>query len=296
MALFITGDTHGAESCGYDSRDGYVSRLNMRNFPQQKYLTKDDYVVICGDFGGVFDTDRRYFRESESEKHHLDWLDSRNFTTLFVPGNHENYDRLRGNTNEFGLHGWLFEKMDEENREAFRNGYPQKTWHGGIVRVIRPSVLMLESGVFDLSGFRCFVYGGAASHDISGGILDPGDYQTEKQYRQAYQRMAEKGEPFRVRGLTFWDQEIPGNKEEHFARTALDAVHWKVDLVFTHQCPSSLLKEIDESPEPDRVSQYLELLKGNLTFSQWYFGHHHENMDFSDPRMHMLYDRIICLD
>lgn len=54
-------------------------------------MTKDDdYVIICGDFGGVWD----FEIESMREKMNLEWLNSRNFTTLFVDGNHENYTRL----------------------------------------------------------------------------------------------------------------------------------------------------------------------------------------------------------
>ena len=37
----------------------------------------------------------------------------------------------------------------------------------------RPSVFMLEPGVFDIDGVKIFAYGGAPSHDIQGGILNP---------------------------------------------------------------------------------------------------------------------------
>ena len=41
MAIFMTGDTHGD-----------FSRFSARAFPEQKDLSKADYVIICGDFGG----------------------------------------------------------------------------------------------------------------------------------------------------------------------------------------------------------------------------------------------------
>ena len=63
-------------------------------------MGKEDYVVICGDFGGVWDVDRFKVQESPEEKNALDWLESKPFTTLFIPGNHENYDRLIGCSNE----------------------------------------------------------------------------------------------------------------------------------------------------------------------------------------------------
>lgn len=40
--IYITGDTHA----------GFKHRFNMDNFPEQREMTKDDYVIICGDFGG----------------------------------------------------------------------------------------------------------------------------------------------------------------------------------------------------------------------------------------------------
>ena len=39
--IYITGDTHG----------DWMSRLNVHVFPEQKEMTKDDTVIICGDFG-----------------------------------------------------------------------------------------------------------------------------------------------------------------------------------------------------------------------------------------------------
>lgn len=39
MAIFMTGDTHGD-----------FSRFSARAFPEQKDLSKADYVIICGDY------------------------------------------------------------------------------------------------------------------------------------------------------------------------------------------------------------------------------------------------------
>ena len=50
--IYITGDCHS----------DFV-RFNKENFPEQKEMCKDDYVIICGDFGGVWDTE-----ESKREK------------------------------------------------------------------------------------------------------------------------------------------------------------------------------------------------------------------------------------
>lgn len=71
--IFITGDTHGD-----------FTRFNTRIFPEQKEMAKNDYVIICGDFG--------IWEDSKWERY---WLNDKPFTTLFVTGNHSNYDLLR---------------------------------------------------------------------------------------------------------------------------------------------------------------------------------------------------------
>ena len=54
MAIYVTGDTHGADRLfGYKDVNGYIPRFNTKNFPEQRDLTKDDIMIICGDFGGI---------------------------------------------------------------------------------------------------------------------------------------------------------------------------------------------------------------------------------------------------
>lgn len=100
--IYITGDCH---------RD--FSRFNTKNFPEQHEMTKEDFVIICGDFGGVWD----YGKESKEEKYLLDWLEEKPFTTLFVSGNHENFDDLMPHARDFSreLGSFLFAKSCKQN-------------------------------------------------------------------------------------------------------------------------------------------------------------------------------------
>ena len=100
--IYITGDCH---------QD--FERFNIDVFSDLKEMTKDDCVIICGDFGGVWNRNEESSREAKL----MDWLENRPFTTLFVDGNHENFDRLYA--------------------------YPVEKWHGGKVHKIRPSVIHL---------------------------------------------------------------------------------------------------------------------------------------------------------
>ena len=122
--IYVTGDTHGN-----------FRRFQPEYFPEQAGLTKNDVVIIAGDFGGV------WFGDSRDDET-LDWLERLPFTLAFVCGNHENYDALER--------------------------YPVAEWHGGKVHRVRPHVLHLMRGqVFELESYRFFTMGGAKSHDTN---------------------------------------------------------------------------------------------------------------------------------
>ena len=147
MALYVKGDIHGNPSS-----------FSSSAFPEGKTLTREDYVLILGDFGMVWN----YKGETANESYWLDWLEDKPWTTLFIDGNHENFDRL--------------------------DALPQADWHGGKVSYIRPHILHLKRGyVFDIDGCKCFCMGGASSHDIRDGILDiEKDAKLIKQWEKDY--------------------------------------------------------------------------------------------------------------
>ncbi len=122
--IFVTGDTHIPIN---------VRKLDKKNFKEQKELTKNDFVIICGDFGGIWDG-------SKHDTEWLDWLNKKNFTTLFVDGNHENFELL--------------------------NSYPVEIWNGGKVHFIRDSIIHLMRGqIFNIDGNKIFTFGGGTSID-----------------------------------------------------------------------------------------------------------------------------------
>ena len=76
--IFLTGDIHGNID---------IKKLNTKNFPEQRNLTKNDVLIILGDFG-------LNNKNVKQEKHFLDWLENKSFTVLFVDGNHEEFPVL----------------------------------------------------------------------------------------------------------------------------------------------------------------------------------------------------------
>ena len=279
--IYITGDTHGSAPIGRCSVDGFGSRLNKASFPEQKEMTRDDYVIICGDFGGIWNYDSRYdsakssFREkicldhgeSKEEKYWLDWLSEKPFMVLFCDGNHENHDRLAG-------------------------AYPEVDFHGGRAHRIRENVFHLMRGyVFDLQGLSFFVFGGAPSHDISGGILKPYRFRTEDEFKEAYRRMKRSGVLFRVDHVSWWETELPSAEETERGLKNLGERDFRVDYVITHCAPSSVaaLAGFDGK---DRLFLYLEEINEKTVFRNWFFGHYHDNRIFHGKYV-MLYEQIV---
>ena len=248
--IYITGDTHSD-----------FSRFEYNKFHIQDEMTKNDYVIICGDFGGVW----TFEEESSREKYWLDWLNDRNFTTLFVDGNHENYTRLY-------------------------NDYPVEKWHGGKVHKIRESVLHLMRGeIFDIDNKKIFAFGGAKSHDIQDGILDLDKEEKIYEFRK-------RGAYFRIRDFSWWDLELPTEEEMKNGINNLEKVNYKVDYIISHCCPTSIQALLSGGTyKKDYLTDYLQGLSEKLEFNKWYFGHYHDNKQVNEQYI-LLYEDIIPLE
>ncbi len=153
MSIYITGDTHGTIDW---------EKLNTGNFPEQKCMTPEsDYVIILGDFGGVWDG-------SDEDRYVIKTYSERNFTTLFIDGNHENHDML--------------------------DKYPVEEWHGGKVHKISDRVIHLMRGqVFEIDGLKFFTMGGAEStdkyHRKEGISWWPRELPSDGEYKEALRNL-----------------------------------------------------------------------------------------------------------
>lgn len=248
MAIFLTGDTHGD-----------FSRFRKGNYAALDNLTKEDYVIICGDFGGVW-------CNSPQEQALLDWLDGRPFTTLFVDGNHENYDLL----------------------ETF----PVSEWQGGEVQYIRPSILHLRRGqIYTINGKTFFTLGGASCHDIPDGILEPDD----PLFRLKKSRLNRRHAYYRINHQSWWKEELPSAEELENASRNLDKAGRQVDYIITHCCPSSLQQVLTGGTYPDdALTLFLENIRQSCDFQLWFFGHYHANHLIEDKFI-LLYEKIVQL-
>lgn len=243
--IYVIGDTHGN-----------FQRFGSRSFPDQKRMSKEDCVIICGDFGGVWDN-------SEKEKYWLDWLEEKPFTTLFADGNHENFDML--------------------------NGLPEKEWHGGRVHEVRDNVLHLMRGqLYEIEGYRFFTMGGAASHDIQDGILDP----DQPDFESIYWRMRRQRQQFRIKGVSWWPEEMPSEQEYITALESLESVDWKVDYVITHCAPTGIQQLIHPGFQNDALTDFMDMVSKRLEFTYWLFGHYHDNRTIGQNYV-LLWEQIV---
>lgn len=221
--IYITGDTHIPSDIG---------KLSSKRFPVQKHLTDKDYIIICGDFGGVWcgDNEELYWRK---------WLDNKKFTTLFIDGNHENFDMLSES--------------------------PEVEFHGSTAHKISDKIYHLMRGqIYSIDGKKIFTFGGASSHD----------------------------KEFRKEGKTWWKQELPTENEINTAIKNLNEADNTVDIIITHCAPSSVQRMVNPSYDENILTDFLDNLKDNISYSYWFFGHYHKDIKITDKHT-CVYEEII---
>ena len=282
--IYVTGDTHGPRPFGPHSIDGYSSRLNTDSFPEQKEMNRNDYVIICGDFGGIWNYDSRYdetmsaFKEkvaldrgeSKEEKYWLDWLGKKSFTVLFCDGNHENFDRLG-------------------------KAYPEVEFHGGRAHRIRENVYHLMRGyVFDIDGCSIFVFGGALSHDISDGIFRTYEYASEDAFKKDLKRAYDANLMTRVEHISWWKEELPSQEEMDRGISELEKHGNKVDFIVSHCAPQSITCMFGIT-ERDILTMYFNKIAETVAFKKWFFGHYHDNKQIMTKWI-MLYEQIVRIN
>ena len=122
--LLVTGDTHRT-----------VDIKKLIKLANTYKLTKEDYVVILGDFGAIWEV----YGSKENEDY-LQVYEDMPWTTLWIDGNHENFDAIEQ--------------------------YPVEDWNGGKIHRVSPTVIHLMRGqVFTICDKKIFTMGGGTSID-----------------------------------------------------------------------------------------------------------------------------------
>ena len=118
--IYVTGDMHGLAERFDD--------------PKLKKLKKGDTLLICGDFGFLWNGGKDELRT-------LKKLSAKRYNICFVDGTHENFDTL--------------------------SKIKVKIWNGGKVHQIAQNIFHLMRGqVFTIEGKKVFTMGGGESPDL----------------------------------------------------------------------------------------------------------------------------------
>ena len=242
--VYITGDCHGS----------FRWRFAPINFPQQFGCRKTDYVIVTGDFGNSFSAD-------SPDASELEWLEQCPWTTLFIDGNHEQYDNLAR--------------------------YPVEEWMGGKVHKIRSSVIHLMRGqVYEIDDRKIFTFGGARSHDIQDGVLEPDDPEFATKKR----KYDEAGRRYRINHVNWWEQEMPSQQEMEEGLKNLKHHGNKVDVIITHCAPTGIQTKNfgNRRYESDALTDYLQGIQDSVDYETWFFGHYHSNAKIGEKEFVVL--------
>ena len=262
MSLYVTGDTHG----------DVISRFSFKRHPVLRNLTKDDIVIILGDFGIPWN-----HLTQEQDVYAAKWLDEKPWTTIALRGNHDNTDLLREmpRENQFG----------GEVRRLQVGDYTAD--HIFVVDV--PTILTLESQ-------KCLCIPGADSHDVwpirnSFTGLNVIDKEKDPNWKSQIKDFKRRGYFYRIKGESWWPDEsvdvyacdkLLENETEHF------------DFIFTHEAPALISR--DYGFQPTHGETYLEILRRTMSFDSWFHGHLHRDfchMSREDTRLMCMYQSIV---
>lgn len=148
--IFLAADIHGELEIQRLLDDLQIYEIMKGSFE------KEDYLIILGDVGLCWDDGKKdaWIREK---------LEALSLTTLWIDGNHENFDLI-----------------DE---------LPVSEWHGGKVHFIGEKIIHLMRGyVYEIENKKFFAFGGGFSVDKMARVEGKSWWKREMPSEEEYQR------------------------------------------------------------------------------------------------------------
>lgn len=254
--IFLAGDFHG-EIDLYDT-------LTKRNFPQQKELTKDDYLIQLGDFGLVWDVNE----SKEKELKCVEWLNNKPFTTIVVLGNHENYDRIT-----------MLPEVDM---------FGDKVWK------YTDSIFILQRGkIYTIGGKRYFTMGGAESIDKSMRTEGCSWWKQEIPSHEEFDRGLQALEDCFYEVDYVLTHTIPKRLINEYMNHQRDKYFRKMGSPegWYDRIADQFVDTEYYDDKKDAVADYLDTIffENNLKFKSHWAGHFHDNWTSKDGKHNILY-------
>ena len=129
--IFVTGDLHGEHD---------IYKLDHLKEQVGSQLTRDDYVIILGDFGMIWSADTKYGYLDDQIRLKEYFEEKYPWTTIFIDGNHENFVHLKK--------------------------FPSKKWGGARANFLSEHCIWLRRGnIYTIDGKTILTIGGAYSID-----------------------------------------------------------------------------------------------------------------------------------
>jgi len=232
MAVYVTGDTHGTNG---------IYKLSYHNFNIGRTLNRDDFVIISGDFGlGFYPPDNHRYEE---HKVAIEWLSSMPWTTLFVDGNHENFDLING-----------LEEID---------------MFGDKVGVFYDNIFHLKRGrVYNINEKNILTLGGASSIDKDKRIVNHINGGIKSWWEDELWTV--KDEELLIDNMNKYDWEVDYVISHTAPRNVLNKMFTPIYINGgRYNDPVSNFFETI-------------LTKYNIKFKKWFFGHMHMDIDNGD--------------
>lgn len=143
---------------------------------------------------------------------------------------------------------------NHENFSLLRT-YPTVKLFEGRAHKIRDNIFHLLRGEsYLIEGKRYFVFGGGYSRDRA----------------------------LRILGLSYWEEELPSEKDYHAATCTLKELGYKMDYIITHTAPGEVIPFLGKRADPHEreFNQFLDWIRETCTFQKWFFGHFHTDKAF----------------
>ncbi len=249
--IYITGDIHN--NIDFDK---------LEFFKQFIQPTKNDVLIIAGDFGIPWTHEKTLAKMVPNYKNNLMWVECINNDSmlieflnqfpckiLFVDGNHENFD--------------IYDEL------------PEVDMFGSYVGKMSENIFHLKRGyVYIIEDKKMFTFGGAESVD-------------KKQ---------------RIENLNWWRRELPNDDEINRGLENLAKHDFDIDYVVTHTMPKEVLQQaivclnlrIDMHKLADPMCKILDMFLDKIRFKKWYCGHMH--MDLLYHNFQLCYQNFYKID